>query len=254
MKVNELNKPLVIKSASAGSGKTYSLVQDYLKLTLRNGVESTNFSKIIAMTFTNKAAWEMKERIISALDQLANIDSFKGKVLEKAQGLMESTMKNTGLSSNFITEKSKSVLSEILHRYEDFNVLTIDKFSLRLIRTFSRDLDLQDNFEVTLDQDVLLEQVIDELMSKIGKTGEENITKLALNYAKSNADEGDKWNFRSSLIEFSKVLTKETDQEYIQSLLEKEFNEVTYANVLSDIKALNEKHQAECSKVYSYFV
>jgi len=250
----EITKPLTIYSASAGSGKTFSLVQNYLKLTLGEGVASKNFAKILAMTFTNKAAWEMKERVIQALDWLAYPNRAAEKEKKKAGLLLKETQKTTGLTAKVIQEKAKRTLSEILHNYEDFNVLTIDKFSLRLIRTFSRDLDLQEDFEVTLDQDVLLEQVIDELMSKIGKTGEENITKLALNYAKSNADEGDKWNFRSSLIEFSKVLTKETDQEYIQSLLEKEFNEVTYANVLSDIKALNEKHQAECSKVYSYFV
>lgn len=254
MKVNELNKPLVIKSASAGSGKTYSLVQDYLKLTLRNGVESTNFSKIIAMTFTNKAAWEMKERIISALDQLANIDSFKGKVLEKAQGLMESTMKNTGLSSNFITEKSKSVLSEILHRYEDFNVLTIDKFSLRLIRTFSRDLDLQDNFEVTLDQEALLEKVIDEMISKIGRPEEEELTRLALSYAKSNINEGNSWDFRRGLIAFSTVLTRETDQEFVNYLLEKEFKDDEYEDIQKVIKELADTHSKMCLEAYQYFV
>src|SRR5690554_6559040 len=91
-------------------------------------------------------------------------------------------------------------------------------------------------------------------MSKIGKTGEENITKLALNYAKSNADEGDKWNFRNSLIEFSKVLTKETDQEYIQTLFEKEFNEETYASILLEIKNLNDLHQKEREKLYRYFI
>src|SRR5690554_3444877 len=64
----EITKPLTIYSASAGSGKTFSLVQNYLKLTLGEGVASKNFAKILAMTFTNKAAWEMKERVIQALD------------------------------------------------------------------------------------------------------------------------------------------------------------------------------------------
>lgn len=66
------SKPLSVLSASAGSGKTYNLVQHYLFLTLGKKYTSDNFSKIMAMTFTNKAAWEMKDRIISALDLLAN--------------------------------------------------------------------------------------------------------------------------------------------------------------------------------------
>src|SRR5690554_5351597 len=249
----EITKPLTIYSASAGSGKTFSLVQNYLKLTLGEGVASKNFAKILAMTFTNKAAWEMKERVIQALDWLAYPNRAAEKEKKKAGLLLKETQKTTGLTAKVIQEKAKRTLSEILHNYEDFNVLTIDKFSLRLIRTFSRDLDLQEDFEVTLDQDTLLEQVIDELMSKIGKPGEENITKLALNYAKSNADEGDKWNFRSSLIDFSKVLTKETDQDYIQLLLKKEFNEDTYAAIISEIRGLNEQHQKQCEGIYTYF-
>jgi ATP-dependent exoDNAse (exonuclease V) beta subunit len=250
----EIIKPLTIYSASAGSGKTFSLVQNYLKLTLGDGVSPKNFGKILAMTFTNKAAWEMKERVIQALDWLAYPDRPVEKEKKKADLLLKETQKTTGLNPSVIQERAKRTLSEILHNYEDFNVLTIDKFSLRLIRTFSRDLDLQEDFEVTLDQDTLLEQVIDELMSKIGKEGEENITNLALNYAKSNADEGDKWNFRSSLIEFSKVLTRETDQDYIQALLKKEFNEATYAAILSEIRELNDQHQKKCEEIYKYFI
>src|SRR5690554_6093991 len=250
---NETIKPLTIYSASAGSGKTFSLVQNYLKLTLGDNMPLKNFGKILAMTFTNKAAWEMKERVIQALDWLAYPNRLDEKENKKANALLKSTQETTGLSAIVIQNRAKRVLSEILHNYEDFNILTIDKFNLRLIRTFSRDLDLQEDFEVTLDQNILLEQVIDELMSKIGKPEEENITQLALNYAKSNADEGDKWNFRSSLIDFSKVLTKETDQDYIQLLLKKEFNEDTYAAIISEIRGLNEQHQKQCEGIYTYF-
>src|SRR5690554_5103631 len=249
----EITKPLTIYSASAGSGKTFSLVQNYLKLTLGEGVASKNFAKILAMTFTNKAAWEMKERVIQALDWLAYPNRAAEKEKKKAGLLLKETQKTTGLTAKVIQEKAKRTLSEILHNYEDFNVLTIDKFSLRLIRTFSRDLDLQEDFEVTLDQDVLLEQVIDELMSKIGKTGEEKVTNLALNYAKSNADEGDKWNFRGSLIEFSRVLTNERDQEYIQELLKKDFNEDTYKEIIEELKALGEQHLKKCLEIYQYY-
>jgi ATP-dependent exoDNAse (exonuclease V) beta subunit len=250
---NETIKPLTIYSASAGSGKTFSLVQNYLKLTLGDNISQKNFGKILAMTFTNKAAWEMKERVIQALDWLAYHERKSEKENKKAKMLLSATQVTTGLQPHVIQVRSKRVLSEILHNYEDFNILTIDKFSLRLIRTFSRDLDLQEDFEVTLDQNVLLEQVIDELMSKLGKPNEEKVTNLALNYAKSNADEGDKWNFRGSLIEFSKVLTNEKDQDYIQELLKKDFNEETYKEINAELKELGAKHLQKCLDIYQYF-
>lgn len=251
--LNDTIKPLTIYSASAGSGKTFSLVQNYLKLTLGDNVSQKNFGKILAMTFTNKAAWEMKERVIQALDWLAYPERKTASENKKAKMLMSATQTTTGLQPQVIQERSQRVLSEILHNYEDFNILTIDKFSLRLIRTFSRDLDLQEDFEVTLDQDILLEQVIDELMSKLGKPEEETVTNLAINYAKSNADEGDKWNFRGSLIEFSKVLTNEKDQDYIQELLKKDFNEETYKGIKDELKDLGDQHLKKCLEIYQYF-
>lgn len=250
----QIKEALVVKSASAGSGKTFSLVQDYLKLTLVDEVGPKNFARIIAMTFTNKAAWEMKERIIEALDQLAHIDQLEGKMTKKAQSLMDSTVETTKLSSEIIKSRAKRVLSEILHNYEDFNVLTIDKFSLRLIRTFSRDLDLQENFEVTLDEKGLLERVIDDLMSKIGKADEQEITDLALSYAKSNLNEGDSWDFRKNLIKFSTVLTKENEQAFVDALLEKEFTKDGYNDLLSELRAIDQEHLSKCKEIYDYFM
>lgn len=218
-----------------------------------DGVRPMNFAKILAMTFTNKAAWEMKERIIQALDELAYPDRPTEKETKKAAGLLAATEKTTGLSKQQIKYRSKQILSEILHNYEDFNILTIDKFSLRLIRTFSRDLDLQENFEVTLDQNLLIEFVIDELLSKIGKEGEEEITQLTLAYAKSKLFEGESWNIRRELIQFSKVLTKETDQNFVQILLKKEFNQDTYKEIIGQLDTLDQKHSAKRMELFNYF-
>src|SRR5690554_2179 len=102
---NETIQPLTIYSASAGSGKTFSLVQNYLKLTLGDNVSAKNFGKILAMTFTNKAAWEMKERVIQALDWLAYPERKNEKESKKAEMLMGATMKTTGLSAAVIQER-----------------------------------------------------------------------------------------------------------------------------------------------------
>lgn len=249
----EIIKPLLVYSASAGSGKTFSLVQNYLKLTLSDEAPLLNFSKILAMTFTNKAAWEMKERIIEALDFLAYPIRQTEKETKKAKDLLNETLKNIPIGEEKIQKRAKRVLSEILHHYEDFNVLTIDKFSLRLIRTFSRDLELEDNFEVTLDQDLLLEQVIDELLSKIGKEGEEEITNLALTYAKSKLYDGNSWNIRRDLILFSKVLTNETDQEFVNILLDKDYSKDTRKEIMEELEQMKTQFAKQANEVYSIF-
>ncbi len=84
--MSESFKPLEVLNASAGSGKTYSLVQKYLKLILSH-VSDKSFSHVMAMTFTNKAAFEMKQRILDALDEISSVEIEVGKRREK--GIMK---------------------------------------------------------------------------------------------------------------------------------------------------------------------
>ena len=247
-------KPLTVYSASAGSGKTFSLVQSYLKLTLKEGVSTSNFNKIIAMTFTNKAAWEMKARIIDALDLLAFPKRSTEKEQKKRNQLLKITQENVGASANEIEDKAKKVLELILHSYESFFVLTIDKFTLRLIRTFARDLDINDDFEVIMNEDELIENVIDELLSKIGTPLHEGVTKLTVDYAKANLDEGDKWNFRTNLINFAGVLKKEKDQPYIEHILKQSFNNELHQDFILEIKKLKEKYKEARNLLVDFFV
>ena len=246
-------EPLLVLSASAGSGKTFSLVQTYLSLTLGEEQYPANVSKILAMTFTNKAAWEMKERIIDALDRLAFGDRENEKEREKCAQLMKTTQENLGMDPNLIAEKARKTLAYILHNYEAFQVMTIDKFSLRLIRTFAKDLDINDDFEVILNEDELIEQVVDELLSKLGSKGSESITNLALAYAKSNLTEGDKWNFRSQLIDFAKVLKSEKDQAYIEKILSKAFGKELYDELFTELNGLNHAHKEKKQALISFF-
>ena len=138
---------LQIVNASAGSGKTYSLVKTYIKLLLQDEEENSDnrYAEILAMTFTNKAALEMKTRIIKALDELAYPDIH-------GDNYLRTIAEDTRLKKELIREKASRFLSGILHHYEDFHVMTIDKFNLRLIRSFSRDLDLPPDFEVVLNE------------------------------------------------------------------------------------------------------
>ncbi|MGB0934149.1 MAG: UvrD-helicase domain-containing protein [Lishizhenia sp.] len=245
------NKYLKILSASAGSGKTYNLVQEFLKLTLTKPQENL-FSSIAAMTFTNKASLEMKERIIEALDVLSYPNRPTVKEKEKRDDFLLKTAENLKIDTATLEKNAKRVLKEILHQFEDFNVLTIDKFSLRLIRTFARDLDQSEDFNVVLDESFLIEQVVDLILSNIGQPEHKELTALALNYAKSNLEEGDKWDFRNNLISFASLLTKEVNQQHIEKVTKLEYTRENYqalkkqlSKIEADYTALKEKTKTQ---------
>ena len=213
-------KPLKVLNASAGSGKTYNLVKEYIFLLLSDDKDLSRFSRIIAMTFTNKAALEMKTRIIKALDELSHPAIYKSR----SESYAIEIGKELGIDPEVVHVRAGKVLQNILHRYEDFFVLTIDKFNLKLIRSFSRDLDLPNDFDVILNESEVIEQVVDLLLNQLGKKDRENLTSLVFEYAKDNLDEGERWNFRDQLIEFSKVLSKEKEQPVINRLMEMDFS------------------------------
>jgi ATP-dependent exoDNAse (exonuclease V) beta subunit len=112
-----------IYNASAGSGKTFNLVKEYLKILLTDE-QVDSYKKILSITFTNKAVNEMKSRIIENLNQLTKIN-----LKEKSSPLLDSIKKETGLTNQEIQLKSISILKSILINYASFNISTIDKFT-----------------------------------------------------------------------------------------------------------------------------
>ncbi len=197
------NKPLQIYNASAGSGKTYTLVQEYLRIILHSE-DPYKFKSILAMTFTNKAANEMKERVIMALINLKTPDYLK---TNEQQEFLQQTAKNLGLSPQTIQQRSVKILNKILHHYSSFSVLTIDKFTHKIIRTFAKDLGVSIDFDVELDVKTLRKNVTDLLFDSIGRNKE--LTYLMKRYAKDNLEQDKSWNFSRQLFEFSDLLFKE---------------------------------------------
>lgn len=187
-------RPLLVLNASAGSGKTYNLVRNYLVLLLKETSDKADLGQLVAMTFTNKAAYEMKTRIIRDLNRLGNPSDKDLAYVKEIAGL-------TGLKEAEVQKNAQLVLRKMLHRYEDFNVLTIDKFNLRLIRSFSRDLNLPEQFDIVMDEQAVLEKAVDELLGTIDKESENRIYRLAVNFARTNLDEETNWNVRKALIE-----------------------------------------------------
>ena len=241
--------PLKILSASAGSGKTHQLVLEYLTILLKDLQYKRKYKSIVAMTFTNKAASEMKERILSTLFGLAYEDPSNTKIAHMKAELE----KETGLSSVELAKRSKLALEGILHAYEDFHVSTIDKFNLRLIRSFSRDLDLPADFEVILNEKQVTEDVVDLLMNQLGAFGYDDLTEWMFLYAKANLEEGNSWNFRHQLVQFSTVLSQERNAELIDHLLQLELTKDSYHRLIEDRKNIVKPIAEESKRLHDAF-
>ena len=210
--LNTVEKNLKIYNASAGSGKTYTLVKEYLCIILPDD-DFMKFRKILAMTFTNKAANEMKERIISKLIQLSKSPEERDKNDNRE---ISEFAKATGLGEQKLCEQANKCLNAILHNYGQFSVMTIDKFTHKVIRTFAKELGLSLDFEVELDLDTLRKNVADLLFDRIGRDKE--ISRLMLRYAQSNLEQDRSWKFKDALVDFSKQLYREEAINAIEEL------------------------------------
>lgn len=239
------NHYLKVVNASAGSGKTFSLVKTYIRLLLLDEGENAllKYTEILAMTFTNKAAIEMKTRIIKALDELAFPDFHQSDYIQ-------TIVNETGLKPDVIQAKAQHYLSSILHRYEDFSVMTIDKFNLRLIRSFSRDLDLPPDFEVVLNEQQVIEEVVDDIIGEIGKN--DGLTKLLLYYSEANFEDDKGWNLKQSLVNFGTILTKEKELPYVERLMNMEFSIEDYNQHRQELNSIRKTYKTLCNDVFQF--
>ncbi|MEO0527540.1 MAG: UvrD-helicase domain-containing protein [Bacteroidota bacterium] len=202
-----------IYDASAGSGKTFTLVSNYLKIIL-SSFSKNNFRHILAITFTNKAVDEMKQRILRSLFEFG-----QDPTPESSKAMLLSIAQESGLSSHILRERSREVLKQILHNYAFFDISTIDKFTHRLIRTFAKDLKLPQNFEVVLDMDLLLDEAIERLVQKAGTS--QQLTKVLLDFALEKIDEDKSWDITVDLNRMGKLLFNETHIKQLKYLEEK---------------------------------
>jgi len=187
-----------VYSSSAGSGKTYTLTKEYLKLALHSNSD-TYFRQILAVTFTNAAANEMKERILLMLRQFSDYQNSKEIIPPMLRDVVIEMYPDTELdhelflgACELISIRAQLVFRQILHRYSDFSVMTIDRFTQRLISSFTDELGIPFVFETQVDGD-LLDEAVDRLLARIGQEGEEILTEIVERYYRENAEEGKSW-------------------------------------------------------------
>ncbi len=218
---------LQIYKASAGSGKTFLLTENYLKLAFEY---PDNFSKILAVTFTNKAAEEMKTRIIEELNNIIKIKNASNHFNEIKKQL---NYKN----DDAVVKRAILIRNNILHNYSMFHVSTIDSFVQKVIRAFAYEMNLSSGYDIELDT----QKVIDDLTEKLYKNISDNkyLQNWLLKYAEYKINDGKNWDFRSDIKELSNEIFKEKFQNVFKQ--KKDINEerekiLNFLNTLYSIK------------------
>jgi len=214
-----MQKNFVLYNSSAGTGKTFTLVKEYLKIVLKDD-NPLKYRHILAITFTNKAASEMKERVLDALKAFAGIIELKGTSKALYEVLLNPPENEIGINitAEQLKERSYKVLKSILHNYNDFAISTIDKFTHKVIRTFAHDLQLPLNFNIELSDKEVLKAAIDMLVAQVGNN--EKLTKILVEYAIQKSDDEKSWNVENDLLSFAEKLLKDDSEKYINSIKE----------------------------------
>jgi len=198
---------LKVYKASAGSGKTFRLAIEYMKLALTN---ESNYRHILAVTFTNKATAEMKSRIIGELYHLA-----KGK----HSVYMDVLTKELAWQPMQVERQAQLVLKRILHDYSRFSISTIDSFFQRVIKAFNRELGINAAYNVELDEMSILEEAVDRMIQSV--EDDPKLLEWLDAFASDKIREGKGWNLKKDILRLGNEIYNETFKSLNDSLYEK---------------------------------
>ena len=199
--------------ASAGSGKTYNLAIEYIALLVAQGEQA--FRHTLAVTFTNKATAEMKDRI---LEFLYDIWKQQPKSDEKLQAVKDVAKELWGktLSDTEIREQCGQALHAVLHDYSRFVVSTIDAFFQTVLRSMAHELGLSARLQVDLDDKNVIELAVENLIDNLRHDNKDVLPWLR-DYIEQQLAEGSSWDVRKKLKDTAKMLFQE---EYLKRSLD----------------------------------
>ena len=227
---------LNIYRASAGSGKTYALTFNYLRLALQ---QPDKFKSILAVTFTNKATDEMKSRIISTLQELK-----KG-----SHPMAFDLLNELKISPEKLQSRAEKLLTKILHNYSFFAVSTIDTFFQRVVRSFTREIGIHSGYRIELDQRKVLGEVIDDMLASLAE--DKSLIRWLTDYANFQINQGKSWDSRREIKQLSYELFKENvvlNKERIFAPMESEETMASFVQSIFDQKTSFESQYTELGK------
>ena len=239
--VNITTKPLTVYKASAGSGKTFTLATEYIRLLVEN---PQSYRNILAVTFTNKATEEMKMRILC---QLYGI----WKKLPESDNYLNNIKQKTGLAPNVISERAGIALNNLTHNYNYFRVETIDTFFQSVLRNMARELDLTTNLRIGLNDYQVEELAVDQLIEDLTTT--DVMLQWILKYIMENIQDDKSWNVISQIKKFGQNIFKDYYKEVSLSLEQKMSEEGFFDNYTARLRELRkaaEEHMKEIGESF----
>lgn len=221
---------LTVYSASAGSGKTYTLTREYLRLALATP-DADGFRAVLALTFTNDAAGEMKNRIVEKLRELIP-DAATGRAADEPFLVsLAAQLAADGALAGFLDEaaqrrevarRAADTFRQLLYDYADFSVGTIDSFGQRVVSAFARDLELPPGFEVEMEQTLLLDEAVGRVLDRVNRRrtpADDDLTALLRQYAEERtADDKSINQLHDDLVEFGGNLFNDTYLDHVRHL------------------------------------
>ena len=202
-------KPLTVYKASAGSGKTFTLATEYIRLLVEN---PTSYRNILAVTFTNKATEEMKMRILS---QLYGI----WKQLPESADYMKVIREKTGYGEELISERAGIALQNLLHNYNYFRVETIDTFFQSVLRNLARELELTTNLRIGLNDHQIEDIAVDQLIADLNTT--DIVLQWIIRYIMESISDDRSWNVISKIKKFGCTIFQDRYKEVSDELSKK---------------------------------
>lgn len=234
---------LLVYKASAGSGKTFTLAIEYIKLLIE---DPTVYKNILAVTFTNKATAEMKERI---LNQLYGISTAN----DESEPYFNKIKEDTQYSERRIRENAAKALHNIIHDYGKFRIETIDSFFQSVMRNLARELELSPNMNIELKKEDIVANSIDNMLHKLDSKSP--LLTVVMNYIRDKIDDGKKWNVTEEMNKFSMNIFNEDYAEIGKKLRDNVYDTdiiVRYKKHLTDVrKEVLQKMSDACDEFYS---
>jgi len=242
-----INQRLIIYNASAGSGKTFQIAKRYLNKLIQTQSTHTIY-KLIGITFTNKAAEEMKKRIIENL-----INAAKGNITDVMAVVSlesENIIKNqTGIDNDAnykqeIIKRSRQRLTEILHYYDDFQLTTIDKLMYKIIKTFAREMHLSSDVDVILDYKEVISNLIDQLINRAEP--DSDLSNFLISFAINKIDDDKFWDIKDDLLKITGIIFDDNHFNELKSLETKNLKDFVRLNqyLNSEIKQIENQMTA----------
>lgn len=192
-----MEEHLTVYRASAGSGKTFTLAVEYISLLVK---DPENYQHILAVTFTNKATQEMKMRILSQLYGIANS-------LQSSQQYFNKVKKKTNMPDAVIRNNARAALTLLIHRYNNFRILTIDAFFQQVLRNLAHELGQTANLRVDLNNEEITEKAVDQMIESLEKG--QPVLQWISTYINNSIEDDNGWNIIGKIKTFGTNIFKD---------------------------------------------